>query len=381
MSYDNENSPITTVIHLGSLSGDLALPGVHFPRKAVLIGVHLLNGAEIPADNDEFLVMYLKLGSTIYAQIDTREAGQGAVDDFVGKALELLETIIPAGSTLHVNYDENEGQPEITKVICVAATELDGKTFILHDEDGSVAFWVDVDNSGTSEPAAAGAEDRAVEVTTVTNAMTAAQVAAVLATKINADSKFTAIVDPEDDESVLVTVDTHADVEDAADSENVAAEAEDGTVAATAEDANTTLHEKYFVLADEVGTVAFWMDVGGGGSEPSHGADRSVEITTILAGETAAQVAAKLVTAINADSKFTAVINADPTKVDWAVVAPGAVSGQGNGNSGFTVAVVNQGVNEILNETGFTFETIQQGVNPVGVELTNAKLALSYFVP
>ena len=49
---------------------------------------------------------------------------------------------------------------ETLDITCVdEATGLDGTYFIIHDLAGSVAVWIDVDNSGTPEPAH-GAQDQ-----------------------------------------------------------------------------------------------------------------------------------------------------------------------------------------------------------------------------
>ncbi len=86
---------------------------------------------------------------------------------------------------------------EITSITARAdvADDLDGTYFILQDEVGSVGFWIDTDNSGTTIPAGATAADRAVEITTVTTAMTAEQVGDVVYTAIIGDSKFEAGTD------------------------------------------------------------------------------------------------------------------------------------------------------------------------------------------
>ena len=75
-------------------------------------------------------------------------------------------------------------------------------------------------------------------------------------------------------------------------------------VTATA-DISGSLDGKYFILYDKDGSVAFWFDHGDSGTaEPSHGADRSVEITTVADDDTAPTVASKVSTAINADDQF-----------------------------------------------------------------------------
>jgi hypothetical protein len=80
----------------------------------------------------------------------------------------------------------------LIETVADVAGSLDGTYFILQDDAGSVGFWIDVDNSGTSIPVGASGADRAVEITTVTTGMTAIQVAGVIATAINTDSEFIA---------------------------------------------------------------------------------------------------------------------------------------------------------------------------------------------
>lgn len=86
------------------------------------------------------------------------------------------------------------GTQEVTLITCVAdaSDSLDGKSFLIHDEAGSVGVWIDTDNSGTTIPTAANAADRAIEVTGISTDDTADDVASAVATAINGDSKFTA---------------------------------------------------------------------------------------------------------------------------------------------------------------------------------------------
>jgi len=86
---------------------------------------------------------------------------------------------------------------EVTQIVAVAdvAKSLDGKYFILYDEVGSVGFWIDVDNDGASEPAGSAACDRSVEITTITTAMTKAQVGTAVYNAVVADAKFEAGAD------------------------------------------------------------------------------------------------------------------------------------------------------------------------------------------
>jgi len=94
---------------------------------------------------------------------------------------------------------------ETETITCVADTagSLDGTYFILHDEDGSVAFWIDVDDSGTAQPTLT--VDRYVEITGIATGDSATAVATAVASAIDGDSKFSASA-----ASNVVTV-THGD--------------------------------------------------------------------------------------------------------------------------------------------------------------------------
>jgi hypothetical protein len=112
---------------------------------------------------------------------------------------------------------------------------------------------------------------------------------------------------------------------------------------ATVADVSDSLDAKYFVLEDKDGTVAFWIDVDNDGAvEPSHGADRSVEITTITTNDSAATVATKVATAINADAAFSAsALSSTVTVTADDYFVSGEAS---NGDSGFTVTTTEEGV-------------------------------------
>lgn len=99
------------------------------------------------------------------------------------------------GNNLQVKIEEGSSSLKpIWDLACVAdvSGSLDALTFILKDKAGTVGFWIDVDAGGGSAPAAAAACTRNVKINTITTGMTAAQVAGVVATAVNADSKFTA---------------------------------------------------------------------------------------------------------------------------------------------------------------------------------------------
>lgn len=109
-------------------------------------------------------------------------------------------------------------------------------------------------------------------------------------------------------------------------------------------DSSDSLDGTYFILPDASGTVAFWIDTDNSGTaEPSHGADRSVEITTIATDDSASTVATKVAAAIEADSAFTA--SASTATVTASLVAYGDTDDNAAaGDAGFTITNTVTGV-------------------------------------
>jgi len=106
-----------------------------------------------------------------------------------------------------------------------------------------------------------------------------------------------------------------------------------------------SLDGTYFILHETAGSVAFWIDVDNSGTvEPTHGADRSVEITTIAEDDADTVVAGKIATAVNADASFAASAAAEVVSVTNAVA--GSVDDAEAGTSGFTMDTITQGVDE-----------------------------------
>ena len=215
---------------------------------------------------------------------------------------------------------------------------LDGEYFKLYDSNGSVAFWIDVDDSGTAEPAHGCS--RSIEITTVVAADTEENVRDRLITVIGSDPEFSAA-------AVGATTDqldvTHTAYE-------LSTQGNAGTTAFSITEQvagvdPTSLDGKYFVLQDQNGSVAVWMDVDNTGTaEPLHGADRSIAVTTITSGMSANNVALAVRAAINADSEF----SAPAPGANVITVTDANVGGRpapSNGTSGFTTATSVNGSN------------------------------------
>ena len=228
--------------------------------------------------------------------------------------------------------DGDSGFGFSTSVPGITADLLDGTYFVLQDEVGSVAFWIDTDNSGTAEPSHGAA--RAVEIVTVTSGMSATAVGGVVYTAIVADSKFAAGAD-NGDGTIEVLSTTYG-------SKTAGVDGDTGFTITVGIAGDAGLDQKYFLLNDVAGSVAFWIDLDNSGSTaPTHGADRAVEITTISTGDSAATIAGLLETAIHGDSKFTAssaTIYCTVTNVDI-----GNIDDPSDGDTGFTFLVTVDG--------------------------------------
>ena len=115
-------------------------------------------------------------------EIDTIVTGDSSVD----VATRIHEKINSIGTsqvtTLTTRADSND--------------DLDAKYFILYERNGSninsVAFWFDVDNTGTTAPIEATNADRNIKISTILTNDSANTVANKVAIAINADSAFSA---------------------------------------------------------------------------------------------------------------------------------------------------------------------------------------------
>ena len=109
MSLNNENNPSVFSVAVGSLAVDAVMPLTYCKKKMRLLSVELMNGADIAASDTDYAILYLKdSDDNVYATLDTRAAGQGAVSEFVWKAFSVSDAEIPAGSSLKLVHDETD---------------------------------------------------------------------------------------------------------------------------------------------------------------------------------------------------------------------------------------------------------------------------------
>lgn len=226
------------------------------------------------------------------------------------------------------------GIAEVTDITAVAdvSGSLDGTYFILQDVNGSVGFWIDIDDSGTTIPTdidtgGASEVDRAIEITTIATDDTAATIAGKLETAIHADSKFTA--SSADD----VCTATNVDLKDLTD----AANGDTGFTFSTTTQGSDLGAEP---------TGAIWTAI------PAANKGQ----VDLSAGTTAAQTAAASELILNALTGFTTKITTDDTAADGtmtlthdvvaAVTNPSLKNADDSGAGSITSVETTAGVDE-----------------------------------
>lgn len=261
--------------------------------------------------------------------------------NIVGKTIDVHN---PNGAATGV------GAPEVTTVTTIAdvvgsptvsivssitnAAAINGKWFRINDSAGTVAVYY---NAGTPNPGpGALGVNRVIEVGPLTGAEDANTVTALTAGVIDADPEFIA--------TFLGTTVTITNVDN-----GPLAVATNGTTptafsfAGTPGTADVSLNGRYFILYDVNGSVAFWYDTTGVTPEPLHGADRSVAVDTVDAGDSAGDVATKTAVFIAGDGAW-----ASASVLSNVITVTDALNGARPnataGTSGFSMAEVTPGV-------------------------------------
>ena len=121
--------------------------------------------------------------STIDAEADVEADTAGEYFDLVDRSTYAARVWLNTTATTEVST--------ITAV-ADASDSLDGTYFLIYDAAGSVGVWIDIDDSGTTIPAGAGAADRAIEITSIATDATAGTVAAAIQAALDADGAFSA---------------------------------------------------------------------------------------------------------------------------------------------------------------------------------------------
>lgn len=215
----------------------------------------------------------------------------------VGTKTDVSDGLLPTHFTFLVT---TQGAP---------ATTIDGKYFIIYDANGSAAYWYDVDNNGTPEPAHGAS--RSVKITTVTSGMTANQVA----TQTNSA---------------------------------IAAGITEKNTITTLADVSGNLNNKYFLLnsANNTNNYYVWYNVASAGTDPSIVGRTGIQVS-LSTNATANTVASATNSAINtiASTYFTSSV----------VSSTVTITNNLGGNSNGTLDSISP------TSTNFTFTNIVQG--------------------
>lgn len=108
-------------------------------------------------------------------------------------------------------------------------------------------------------------------------------------------------------------------------------------------------HRKYFLLQDQAGPVAVWVDLNNSGAlEPSNPGLRSIRISTAVSGMTGAQIAAEIAGELQNDPAFEAIVVGNVITVTSATNGPKPVPDEGTMPAGFTITVTQTGINDVV---------------------------------
>jgi hypothetical protein len=126
----NSHNPHSVVVYLGSLTADTstALPAWLTPRKVEIKRVSLLNQAAVAASDTDYVQVSLKSGSTVIAELDSREAHEDGLAANTKEELNLVaaEAERAADDVLLVDYQET-GTVQLTNAVLVIDYEVKGQ--------------------------------------------------------------------------------------------------------------------------------------------------------------------------------------------------------------------------------------------------------------
>jgi len=108
--------------------------------------------------------------------------------EFQGALAESPQSLLSISANSFTSHE----QSTITTIADTAGS-LDRTSFIIYDKNGSVGVWIDVDNSGSSPPAAALAANRQLEITGIASGDSDSNVATAIAAILDADPEYSAV--------------------------------------------------------------------------------------------------------------------------------------------------------------------------------------------
>ena len=141
---------------------------------------------------------------------------------------------------------------------------------------------------------------------------------------------------------------------------------EEVTSITTRADVGSNLGGTFFLIYDQAGSVAVWFNVSGANTQPSSGANRSIQVA-ISANATAPTVATAVQTALDADAEFTATVLSNVVTATSVTKLSVLDSVDGGIPTGFTISTPIQGQSPA--SLGGTYFDIYDDVGAVRVWL------------
>lgn len=123
-ALNNANNPHTLCVPLGSLSSDGVVLAGALEKAVDVSAVYLLNAGTIAADNANYVILELKKGSTVVAELDSRAAHENGLTANTVEPLNVVtaQKSISSQSVLSVNYDETDAGTNVAlsgAVLCM----------------------------------------------------------------------------------------------------------------------------------------------------------------------------------------------------------------------------------------------------------------------
>ncbi len=272
--------------------------------------ITVVNGDDFFTGNNTNFTQYIKPGNRVRPQGTTNFFSVLEVTD---NQIKLTEPYVGP------SFTGADPLPEITSISGLtnfkekyffragpAVAAMQGAWFKIWDQDGSVAVWLDLGNIGTEEPEHNC--NRSIEIRSVDIGDNASTVLKKIAQMLNADEQFSCEIIGD----YMIISNVFMGVRPAAIAPSngfeVFNQTKDRQRVKCAADVGESLDETFITLFDETGTVAYWfaIDDNPGAQEPSHGADRSVKVSTVSLDDDVTTVRNKLKAQVELDG-FTCV--------------------------------------------------------------------------
>jgi hypothetical protein len=226
------------------------------------------------------------------------------------------------------------GVKEVSSITAVAdvAGSLNSKYFTFTAGAINYYAWLNVNSAGVDPAVPAKTAVPVAVATGASAAVVGAALRAAIASAIGADGVVTGSA-----ELCVITNALMGNITNVADGA-----AATGFAFATTAGVASSLQNKYVVLSSVAGALFHaWLNVNGEGSDPAPSLSTAIEVA-VDAGASAASIASAMAAAIEAAAGFEAEARDGVVYVNPATI--GAATDATAGNSGFTVAVTDQGL-------------------------------------